>query len=236
MKGAICVLSVKGGTGKTFCSIRIANELVERGYTVSLIDIDISSPNLLEVMGIDEDIEIDVATRKFIPIKREGMEIISFYQLSKGHSVCKHGYEYAQIIRDFILNTKWSDNDYWVLDMPAGSSSDDFKVVKELFGKKIIGAIVVTLPNTYTDARRVIELCYANEINIICGIINMAYVKCDCGKKIKLFGDMGKVSDLFSKHDIPFTLLAYERGLEDVKNNHKEIKFVVDKIEECSKK
>jgi len=236
MKGVVCVLSVKGGTGKTFCSIRIANELVERGYKVSLIDIDISSPNLLELIGIDEDIELDLATRKFIPIKREGMEILSFYQLSKGHFVCKHGYEHAQIIKDFILNTKWNDNDYWVLDMPAGSSSDDFKVVRELFGEKAMGAIIVTLPNTYMDARRVIELCYANEVNPICGIINMSYLKCDCGKKIKLFGDTGKVSDLFGKYSIPFTLLAYERNLEDMKNNHKEIKFVVDRIEECLKK
>jgi len=170
----VIVISIKGGTGKTITSIGIAANLSKK-YKVGLIDADLESPNLAEILNISGELKID-KERRFIPIDYNGIEIMSMYPIIGNGSICKSGIETSQIIQDIILKTKWRpDTDYFVVDMSAGSSSDSFKTIRTLFGDKLLGAVVVTQPGNSKDVLRSIDLCSNNNLRILGLVENMSY-------------------------------------------------------------
>lgn len=236
MKGCILVLSIKGGTGKTITSIGTASKLSKKGYAVGLIDADLDSPNLAENLSINEKIRLD-KDRKFVPLDWNGIEVFSMHSLIGGSkSLCKTGIEHSQIIQDVILNTKWRDNDFFVVDHPAGSSSDEFKTVRALFGDKILGAVVVTQPGNDGDILRVIDLCSNNNLRILGLVENMAYFP--VGKKKYYPLGEGNTKKICEEHKLEFfgqiplqknIREKVRKGDLDVLNN------IIKKIEELSK-
>ncbi len=50
---AIVINSAKGGVGKTRTATELAKELVRRGHTVSIWDLDVTTPNVEKIEGVD---------------------------------------------------------------------------------------------------------------------------------------------------------------------------------------
>jgi len=231
---AVMVLSCKGGTGKTTVALNIAKAMAEK-YKIGIIDADISSPNLTEVIGIDDNIEIDPINRKFIPLDWDGIQVLSMYNLiGRGKAVTKSSVEVSQIIEDFILNTKWRKNDYFIIDMPAGSDLDIIDTIKKLFGKKIVGSVVVTLPNTLRDVERVIDMLRNHAVRLIGIVENMSYVTCSkCKNRIYLFGK-DTTKKFCEENNYPFLgCIPYRKQLIKVDDT---IKNIVSKIDEIGEK
>jgi len=231
---AVMVSAHKGGVGKTLVACNIALELTEREKKVGLVDADISSSNVTEFMKIEEHMKID--REIIIPGTMDGLKVFSMSLLVGPKAVSMDGAQYAQLLEDAINFGEW-DTDYFVVDMPSGSS-DEFKSIISVFQENLLGTIVVTQPAHTIDATRVISLHQDLGIPIIGLIENMSYFKAGA-IKYPIFGE-STVDQLGEKFDvdvlgrIPLTMdirKAVEKREPKFKGEVAEpIKRAVDKI------
>jgi Mrp family chromosome partitioning ATPase len=191
----IPVLAVKGGTGKT----TITRELVRAlsgTYKIGALDADVDSPNLAESLGVRGWMEL-TGERKFLPVEYNGAKLFStsLYHPSAAKGWTKTGQQNQLILRDAALQTEWGPLDYFVIDMPAGSS-DEFKAVKEWF-LNIVGVVVVTQPNTLSDLARAFDITSRFRLPILGVIENMVEVECQkCSYLNVLWDDHGAVKQM----------------------------------------
>ena len=189
---AVTVSSVKGGTGKTLVAINLAYYLkVLTGKEVALVDLDIDSPNFAEFAGIsDGRIEVDKNTKKFIPYVWNGIKVFSMSLVAEeDRPISMYGVMHQQVLLDILRNTEWGHIDYLVADCPAGAS-DLWKTAIDVLRDELVGGVVVTIPSTKVDARRVVKLHLLNDIPVIGLIENMAYFEDpESGKKYYVFGE-----------------------------------------------
>jgi len=188
---SVIVCSVKGGVGKSLMAASLAIELsTSINVPTILIDADIDSFNLCEILNIEEDIKID---REHIDIPSIGdnLDFFSMGLIVKDKSVSMRSIQYVNILTDVIKRGRFNvnkNNSVMIFDMPAGFSDIHRDIIKMLIDS-IVGAIVVTQPSSYKDAKRCIDNLKFFGVPIIAVIENMAYFKCSCGKKTYIFGD-----------------------------------------------
>lgn len=184
MKVVLCQ-SIKGGCGKTLTAINVAHVLAKK-YDVGLLDCDVDSPNLKNMVRIKGRIEQD-EERYFVPALWKGkgrrpIKVISAGMFGEGVvTLFKIGEEVRQILEDLILRTRWGHLDYIVCDLPAGSG-DELRAVIQNLGLSLVGAILVTLPVTLEDCMRVVNLSTHLGVRIIGIIENQSSAMCSCGK------------------------------------------------------
>lgn len=219
----ILLQAVKGGTGKTLLSTNIA-ALLSKDFKVGIIDADIDSPNLSEVMGVKGVMDLD-ENRLMMPIEvNKNLKIfsMSLYQDYGSVAFTQSGGGNEAIIRDAIKYTNWGDLDYMIIDLPAGSSDELRSVLKRC--ENILGMVVVTLPNTITDMKRVIDLGGRFRLPIIGVVENMSTIKCPhCDKSIEMYSGEWEsaVNKLCAEYnlryfgDIPYITELHESDRED---------------------
>ena len=206
---AVIVSSVKGGTGKTLTAINIAYSLKKKtNKNVALVDADFDSSNIAEFIGahggeikITEDIE-----KRYIPYVWNDIKIWSVSLIAdRDKAVSMRGLSHQTLLYDALSNTNWGNINYLVVDQPAGAS-DIFKSTIELLGDNLVGGIIVTLPITEVDCRRVIKLHLLNEIPVLGVIENMSYFEFKVGKatrRIKVFGE-SNIPKICEEFKVPF--------------------------------
>ncbi|MEA3559832.1 MAG: P-loop NTPase, partial [Candidatus Thermoplasmatota archaeon] len=121
----------------------------------------------------------------------DGARDLSLYGLAKPRLVVtlyKKGEETRQILDDLIKHTDWGDTEIVVIDLPAGSGDELHSVISSV-GDDLLGVVLVTLPVTYDDCIRVIELCTRNRIPILGMIENMAGARTMDGKRVLVEGE-----------------------------------------------
>lgn len=174
MKKATCVVNVKGGVGKTLVAINVAKQLTLMGR-VALIDADLDNSSFSQFTGIDGVIQIDKKQR-FKPFVWEGMEVFSMSLVtSRDQSVSMSGDRYVQIIDDVITRSDW-DAEYFVFDLPGGSS-DIFRSVISVLGDELVGNVIVHQPAMVDSTRKILNLHRYLEIPVLGIIENMSYMK-----------------------------------------------------------
>ena len=168
------IVSVKGGVGKTLCSMNIAKELSKKGR-VALIDCDIDNSSWSQFSGIDGRIET-TKDHQFRPYNWDGIQVFSMSLLAGGErSVSMPGDRYVQIIDDVIERSMW-DSDFYIYDLP-GSSSDIFRSVMELSAEFLVGNIVICQPSMVHATKKILNLHEYLEIPVLGLIENMSYFK-----------------------------------------------------------
>lgn len=190
MVRSILVLSGKGGTGKTLVTINIGKALMENGSTVSLLDLDLDSPNLAEFLKIESGEVLDKTGERisFKPIEKGGMKVFSMGAIIGDLPVSMKGDRYAQIIRDVLSDDVWK-TDYYVCDLPSGVS-DEWKEAVKVLADGLLGSIIVVQPSNEGDARRMLELHKMEGLPVIGLIENMSYFKCSkCEERYEIFGN-----------------------------------------------
>ncbi len=174
MKKAVCVCAVKGGVGKTLVAINLAKRLSKEGRT-ALIDADLDNSSFSQFTGIEGVIKID-REQRFKPYNWEGIEVFSMSLVtSRNQSVSMPGDRYVQIIDDVINRSLW-DAEYYVFDMPGGSS-DIFRSVIEIVGDYLVGDVIVSQPAMVDSTRKILNLHDYLEIPVLGLIENMSYLK-----------------------------------------------------------
>ncbi len=169
LEGRYFVLSMssKGGVAKSTTAINLAYELKAAGLDVGLVGVDVDSDNVPGMLKIDAKGSVDIEDL-FVPVMHDGMKVISIGTMLKTDSVVsKTGKEIATIIEDIIKWTRWGSTNTIVLDMPAGVSQEVKAVISTITRKRMIGAVVVTTPDTFEDMTRTVKLCMIKALPMI---------------------------------------------------------------------
>lgn len=179
-KHIIAIHSGKGGVGKSTVSANLAVALAASGYRVGLLDADIhgpSQPKMFHVEGY-RPMATTVEGRDLIePAENYGVKMLSIgFFLDPAQAVVWRGGMASNAIKQLIEEANWGELDYFLIDLPPGTSDIHLTLVQALH---LTGAIVVTTPQdvALADARKGVDMFRNEKINVpVLGIIeNMAW-------------------------------------------------------------
>ena len=182
LRGAkiIAISSGKGGVGKSTVVCNLAIALANKGYRVGLLDADIhgpSQPKMFHVEDYRPEAE-NVGGRDLIcPAENYGVKLLSIgFFTNPGQAIVWRGGMASNAIKQLINDGNWGELDYFLIDLPPGTSDIHLTIVQTL---QLSGAIVVTTPQPVAliDARKGIDMFRNEKINVpVLGIIeNMAW-------------------------------------------------------------
>lgn len=201
---SIIVCSGKGGVGKTLVSSSIIRGLLNRGYKVGAIDLDIDNPNLAEFMKVTGTIDFRYNGEKkiLIPATIDNLKLFSMSLIAPDSPIGMLGQQSGSLCQDIIEFGDWSDVDYIVVDAPAGSG-DELRAAVRGLNNTMVGSVIVAQPAHLYITERVIKLHKLNGIPILGIIENMTSFVCEHGTEYKLFGEPGGLA-LAEKYNVPF--------------------------------
>lgn len=198
VKNIIAVSSGKGGVGKSTVAANLAVALAGMGYKVGLLDADIFGPSQPKMFQVEEvrPSMVEVNGRELIePTEKYGVKLLSIgFFVNKEDAVLWRGAMASNALKQLIADAHWGDLDYFLLDLPPGTSDIHLTMVQTL---AITGAIVVTTPQdvALADARKGISMFMGEKVNVpVLGLIeNMAwFTPAELpGNKYYIFGKEG---------------------------------------------
>ena len=190
VKKVIGVISGKGGVGKSMVTASLARLMREQGYSVGILDADITGPSIPKMYGIHEH-AMGTEVGMFPCIAKDETRIMSVNLLldSEDTPVIWRGPVIAGVVKQFWNEVLWGDLDYLFVDMPTGTGDVPLTVFQSL---PVDGVVIVTSPQDLVQM--IVKKTYymAKQMNIpIIGVVeNYSYLECpDCGKKISVFGE-----------------------------------------------
>ena len=180
VKNIIGVSSGKGGVGKSTVAVNLAVALAQEGYRVGLLDADIFGPSLPKMFGVeDEQVymhEVD-GRALIIPLEKYGVKLLSIgFLVDKDSAVLWRGGMASNALKQLIGEADWGELDYFLIDMPPGTSDIHLTLVQTL---AITGVVIVSTPQevALADARKGISMFMGDKVNVpILGLVeNMAW-------------------------------------------------------------
>ena len=156
VKNIIGISSGKGGVGKSTVSANLAVALAAAGYKVGLLDADIFGPSMPKMFGVEDEqlYMINKEGRDWIePIEKYGVKMLSIgFLVDREKAVLWRGGMASNALKQLITDAWWGDLDYFLIDMPPGTSDIHLTLVQTL---AITGIVVVTTPQevALADAR-----------------------------------------------------------------------------------
>jgi len=180
VKNIIGVSSGKGGVGKSTVASNLAVALAREGYKVGLLDADIFGPSVPKMFGLEnEELYMhEVEGRNLIiPAEKYGVKVLSIgFLIDPASAAVWRGAMASNALKQLIEQADWGELDYFLIDMPPGTSDIHLTLVQTL---GITGAVVVTTPQqvALADARKGIAMFRDPKINVpVLGIVdNMAW-------------------------------------------------------------
>ena len=180
VKNIIAVSSGKGGVGKSTVAANLAVALAAEGYKVGLVDADIFGPSIPKMFGCEEAQPYmeQIDGKDFIvPVEKYGVKLLSIgFFVDPDQATLWRGGMASNALKQLIADAAWGDLDYFLIDLPPGTSDIHLTVVQTL---AMTGAIVVSTPQAVAlaDARKGINMFTNDKVNVpILGLVeNMAW-------------------------------------------------------------
>lgn len=203
VKKVIAVVSGKGGVGKSMVTASLARMMREQGFSVGILDADITGPSIPKMYGLHEGAK--GSDEGMFPCEaKDGTRIMSVNLLLENESdpVIWRGPVIAGVVTQFWSDVMWGELDYLFVDMPPGTGDVPLTVFQSL---PVNGVVIVTSPQDLVQM--IVKKAYnmARQMNIpVLGIVeNYSYLTCpDCGKKISVFGE-SHIDEIAAELDIP---------------------------------
>jgi ATP-binding protein involved in chromosome partitioning len=204
VKNIIGVASGKGGVGKTTVSVNLALALVQTGAKVGILDADIYGPSVPLMLGMGKAV-MEVENNKLQPADSHGLKVVSFgfFADQEHQAAIYRGPIISGILKQFLVDTNWSELDYLIVDLPPGTGDIPLTLAQTI---PITGIVVVTTPQEVASNVAVKAFGMFQKLNIpIMGVIeNMSYFVCqECNSKHYLFGQ-GGAKRMSEKYNLPF--------------------------------
>jgi len=180
VKNIIAIASGKGGVGKSTIAANLAVALAKSGYKTGLLDADIFGPSIPKMFDEEEAHPVleRVGEKELImPVKKYGVKILSIgFFVNKSDALVWRGTMASNALKQLITDANWGELDYFIIDLPPGTSDIHLTLVQTL---AVTGAIVVTTPQevALADARKGVNMFTGEKINVpVLGIVeNMAW-------------------------------------------------------------
>ena len=204
VKNIIAVASGKGGVGKSTVSLNIALALSKAGAKVGLLDADIYGPSIPLMLGMTNT-PMQVEDNKLQPPESNGIKVVSFgfFAEQEHQAAIYRGPVISGIVKQFLIDTNWSDLDYLIVDLPPGTGDIPLTLAQTI---PITGILVVTTPQQVASSVAVKAIGMFDKLNVpMLGVVeNMSYFECSkCNEKHHIFGK-GGAERISEKHNIPF--------------------------------
>lgn len=180
VKHIIGIASGKGGVGKSTVAVNLAVALARQGYNVGLADADVYGPSVPTMTGTEGSMpmaeEID-GREEIIPLEKYGVKWMSIgYFAGRSQALIWRGPMASTALKQLILQVKWGELDFLLVDMPPGTGDIHLSLVQDI---GIESALVVTTPQNVAlaDVEKCVSMFRNEGINRpILGIVeNMAW-------------------------------------------------------------
>ena len=180
VKNIIGISSGKGGVGKSTVAANLAVALAKLGYKVGLLDADIFGPSMPKIFQVEDARpyaeKID-GRDMIIPVEKYGVKLLSIgFFVDPDQATLWRGGMASNALKQLIGDAAWGELDYFLIDLPPGTSDIHLTVVQTL---AMTGAVVVSTPQAVAlaDARKGINMFTNDKVNVpILGLVeNMAW-------------------------------------------------------------
>ena len=204
VKNIIGVASGKGGVGKSTVSLNLALALSQTGAKVGLLDADIYGPSIPLMLGM-KDANMQVENNKLQPADSNGLKVVSFgfFAQQEQQAAIYRGPIISGILKQFLVDTSWTDLDYLIVDLPPGTGDIPLTLAQTI---PITGILVVTTPQDVASHVAVKAIGMFTKLNVpIIGVVeNMSHFTCEnCNEKHYIFGE-GGAKRIREKFNIPY--------------------------------
>jgi Mrp family chromosome partitioning ATPase len=190
IKHVIAVVSGKGGVGKSLITASLAVAMERKGYSVGILDADITGPSIPKAFGVHE--KATGSELGIYPVKtRTGIQLMSLNLLTENETdpVVWRGPVIAGTVKQFWTDVIWSNVDYLFVDMPPGTGDVPLTVFQTL---PVDGIVVVTSPQDLVSmiVTKAVKMAQMMDIPILGLVENYSYFQCPgCGQRHQIFGE-----------------------------------------------
>ena len=208
VKNIICVVSGKGGVGKSTVSANLALALAQGGAAVGLLDADIYGPSVPKMSGLEGQRPQQNEAGKLVPLSAFGLKVMSIgFMLDNEAPLVWRGpmvqTAVYQMLRDVEWGTAEKPLDVLIVDMPPGTGDAQLTLAQKV---PVTGAVIVSTPQDIAliDARKAVKMFEKVGVKIFGLIENMSTHVCsNCGHEEHIFGHGGAKSEA-EKLGVPF--------------------------------
>ncbi len=157
IKHKVVLMSGKGGVGKSSITANIAACLADQGRTVGILDADLNGPSICHLLGVDRSKKLVIDESGVEPgVGHLGVKIMSMDMLlpdpdspviwteDKGASAVWVSTMESTALRELLMDTKWEELDFLLIDMPPGS--DRIDNIRDLI-PELEGVVEITIPS-----------------------------------------------------------------------------------------
>lgn len=199
----IGVVSGKGGVGKSFTSASIATALKKAGYSVGILDADITGPSIPQMFGVHE--KAYGTEEGILPQEtKDGIKLMSINLLmdDEEQPVIWRGPVIGGAVKQFWTDVIWGQLDYLVVDMPPGTGDVPLTVFQSL---PVDGIVIVTSPQQLVGmiVKKAFNMAKMMDVPVLGIVENFSYAVCpDCGKHLPIFGE-SRVEEVATELGVP---------------------------------
>ncbi len=191
IKNIIAIMSGKGGVGKSTVTSLLACSLRNSGYSVGILDGDITGPSIPKVFGINNRRAGGNEQAVDPVVTSTGIKVMSINLIvdDEESPVVWRGPIVANMVKQFYTDVNWGELDYLLIDLPPGTGDVPLTIMQSF---DIDGMVVVSSPQDLVKliVKKSIHMSEMLKMPMLGIVENMSYIKCpDCDKKIYLFGD-----------------------------------------------
>lgn len=180
VKNIVGISSGKGGVGKSTVTANLAVALTKLGFRVGLLDADIFGPSIPKMFHVEDArpyAERIGGRDLIIPIEKYGVKLLSIgFFVDPDQATLWRGGMASNALRQLIGEANWGELDYFLIDLPPGTSDIHLTIVQTL---ALTGVVVVSTPQpvALADARKGINMFTNEKVAVpILGLVeNMAW-------------------------------------------------------------
>ena len=203
VKHVIAVVSGKGGVGKSTVTSLLAVAMRKLGYSVGILDADLTGPSIPQAFGLHEPAA--GSDDGILPaVTKDGIKVMSVNLLlpDAADPVVWRGPVLAGAVKQFWSDVIWGDVDYLFVDLSPGTGDVPLTVFQSL---PVNGVVIVTSPQALVSmiVEKAVRMARMMNVPVYGFVENYSYLACpDCGKHIEVFGK-SKLNELALQYSLP---------------------------------